>query len=70
MSILPASATQEGYLTAANQSVGGVKTFTASPQVPAPLLPGDAVNKAYMDSSEVQLPQLLDPNASPAFLSL
>ncbi len=34
-----------------NQTVGGVKIFTRSPTVPAPVNPMDAASKAYVDSS-------------------
>jgi hypothetical protein len=33
-----------------DQTIGGVKTFTAPPQVPTPINNGDAVNKAYVAS--------------------
>jgi hypothetical protein len=34
-----------------NQTVGGVKIFTSSPTVPAPVNPTDAASKAYVDSN-------------------
>ena len=33
------------------ETIGGVKTFTASPSVPAPTAAGDAANKAYVDGA-------------------
>lgn len=39
-----------------NESIGGVKTFVASPIVPAPTGNADAANKAYVDSSVVAGP--------------
>lgn len=36
--------------TSGNQTIAGVKTFSASPVVPTPTADGDAVNKAYADS--------------------
>lgn len=34
-----------------NESVSGAKTFLAPPSVPAPVLPADAANKAYVDAA-------------------
>ncbi len=35
----------------ANETVAGVKTFTASPAVPTPANPSDAANKSYVDAN-------------------
>jgi hypothetical protein len=34
-----------------NESISGAKAFLAPPSVPAPVLPADAVNKAYVDAA-------------------
>ncbi|HVO63390.1 MAG TPA: hypothetical protein VMT53_20855, partial [Terriglobales bacterium] len=34
-----------------NENVGGAKAFLAPPSVPAPVLPADAANKAYVDAA-------------------
>ena len=36
--------------TANNETIGGVKTFSSPPTVPAPAAGGDAANKTYVDS--------------------
>jgi hypothetical protein len=36
--------------TSGNENVAGVKTFAASPSVPAPVNPGDAVNLSYINN--------------------
>src|SRR3989344_6949464 len=36
--------------TSGNQTVGGIKTFSSSPQVPTPNSSDDATNKDYVDS--------------------
>ncbi len=54
--------------TTTDQTVNGVKTFTASPQVPTPDSNNDAVNKQYVDEeiAEMGAVEKLSENISPA----
>ena len=45
-----------------NQTVGGVKIFTRSPTVPAPMNPMDAANKSYVDAVQARQSGLAAPD--------